>query len=114
RVFLRMPDERQNLLFSATLPKEVESLVEDFLPGAERVQIGSRSQSASTITHRFAAVNVTDKPDSLERLLRRETGKVLVFCNKKIGCEKLGNMLKRSGLPADSIHGDKSAEARHM
>ncbi len=114
RVFLRMPDERQNLLFSATLPKEVESLVEDFLPGAERVQIGSRSQSASTITHRFAAVSVSDKPSSLERLLFNETGKVLVFCNKKIGCEKLGNMLKRAGLPADSIHGDKSAEARHM
>ena len=114
RVFLRMPDERQNLLFSATLPKEVESLVEDFLPGAERVQIGSRSQSVSTITHRFAAVDALDKPNSLERLLMRESGKVLVFCNKKIGCEKLGNMLKRSGLSADSIHGDKSAEARHM
>ena len=113
RIFLRMPDERQNLLFSATLPQEVESLVEDFLPGAERVQIGRRSESASTITHRFAAVNVADKPSALERLLRKEHGKVLVFCNKKIGCEKLGNMLKRAGLPADSIHGDKSAEARH-
>jgi ATP-dependent RNA helicase RhlE len=114
RVFLRMPDERQNLLFSATLPKEVEGLVHDFLPNAEHVQIGSRSQSCSTITHRFAAVQVGDKPDALERLLRRESGKVLVFCNKKIGCEKLGNMLKRGGMPADSIHGDKSAEARHM
>jgi len=113
RVFLRMPDERQNLLFSATLPKEVEALVEDFLPGAERVQIGRRSESAKTITHRFAAVSVSDKQDALERLLRREDGKVLVFCNKKVGCEKLGNMLKRAGLPADSIHGDKSAEARH-
>ena len=114
RVFLRMPDERQNLLFSATLPKEVEGLVEDFLPNAERVQIGSRSQSASTIRHRFAAVNVADKPRALERLLRQESGKVLVFSNKKIGCEKLGNMLKRSGLPADSIHGDKGAEQRHV
>ena len=113
RVFLRMPDERQNLLFSATLPQEVESLVEDFLPGAERVQIGRRSESAKTISHRFAAVSVHDKPDAIERLLRQEDGKVLVFCNKKIGCEKLGNMLKRAGLPADSIHGDKSAEARH-
>jgi ATP-dependent RNA helicase RhlE len=113
RIFLRVPDERQNLLFSATLPKEVESLVEDFLPGAERVQIGRRSESASTITHRFAAVSASDKQSALERLLRKERGKVLVFCNKKIGCEKLGNMLKRSGLPADSIHGDKSAEARH-
>ncbi len=113
RVFLRLPQERQNLLFSATMPKEVEGLVNDFLPNAERVQIGSRSQSASTIAHRFVAVNAHDKQEALERLLQRESGRVLVFVNKKIGCEKLGNALKRAGLPADSIHGDKSAEARY-
>jgi len=113
RIFLRLPQERQNLLFSATMPKEVEGLVKDFLPHAERVQIGSRSQTASTITHRFAAVNASDKQHALERLLQRESGRVLVFVNKKIGCERLGNALKRAGLPADAIHGDKSAEARH-
>jgi len=113
RIFVRLPQERQNLLFSATMPKEVEGLVNDFLPNAERVQIGSRSQSAKTITHRFAAVNAHDKQHALERLLQQESGRVLIFVNKKIGCERLGNALKRTGLPADSIHGDKSAEARH-
>jgi ATP-dependent RNA helicase RhlE len=113
RIFIRLPQERQNLLFSATMPKEVEGLVNDFLPGAERVQIGTRSESAKTISHRFAAVNAHDKQQALERLLRQESGRVLVFVNKKIGCERLGGALKRAGLPADSIHGDKSAEARH-
>ncbi|MEO6596079.1 MAG: DEAD/DEAH box helicase [Planctomycetota bacterium] len=113
RIFVRLPQERQNLLFSATMPKEVEGLVNDFLPNAERVQIGSRSQSASTIAHRFAAVNAADKQQALERLLQRESGRVLIFLNKKIGCERLGNALKRVGYPADAIHGDKSAEARH-
>ena len=114
RIFVRLPQERQNLLFSATMPKEVEGLVNDFLPHAERVQIGTRSQAAKTITHRFAAVSVTDKPSVLERLLESEPGKVLVFVNKKVGCEKLGNMLKRGGMPADAIHGDKGAEQRHV
>ncbi|MCR9244603.1 MAG: DEAD/DEAH box helicase [bacterium] len=113
KIFIRMPRERQNLLFSATMPTEVESLVEDFLPGAERVQIGERSQAAKTISHRFVAMTIADKKDALERVLEREHGKVLVFVNKKINCEKLGNALKRDGLPADAIHGDKSAEARH-
>jgi ATP-dependent RNA helicase RhlE len=113
RIFVRLPQERQNLMFSATMPDEVEALVKDFLPDAERVQIGSRSQAAKTISHRFASVAAADKPAVLEELLRREDGKVLVFVNKKIGCEKLGNMLKRAGLPADAIHGDKGAEARH-
>lgn len=114
RIFLRLPQERQNLMFSATMPKEVESLVHDFLPHAERVQIGSRSQAAKTIQHRFVAVSVADKGALLERMLREERGKVLVFVNKKIGCEKLGNSLKRCGLPADAIHGDKGAEQRHL
>ena len=113
RIFVRLPQERQNLLFSATMPKEVEGLVHDFLPNAERVQIGTRSQSAATITHRFVAVTAHDKQHALERLLQRERGRVLIFVNKKIGCEKLGNALKRAGLPADAIHGDKSAEARY-
>ncbi len=113
RIFVRLPQERQNLLFSATMPKEVEGLVHDFLPNAERVQIGTRSQAPKTITHRFVAVNAHDKQQALERLLQREHGRVLIFVNKKIGCEKLGNVLRRAGLPADAIHGDKSAEARY-
>jgi ATP-dependent RNA helicase RhlE len=113
RIFVRLPQERQNLLFSATMPQEVEGLVKDFLPDAERVQIGSRNHAPKTISHRFVAVNAHDKQHALERLLHREHGRVLIFVNKKIGCERLGSALKRAGLPADAIHGDKSAEARH-
>ena len=113
KILKSLPEDRQNLLFSATMPKEVEGLVSDFLPGAERVQIGSRGQAPSTITHRFVAVPAVDKQAALKRILKRERGKVLIFVNKKIGCERLGGSLKREGLPADSIHGDKSAEARH-
>src|SRR5262245_15681208 len=113
RIFVRLPQERQNLLFSATMPQEVEGLVKDFLPHAERVQIGSRNHAPKTISHRFVGVNAHDKQHALDRLLHREHGRVLIFVNKKIGCERLGSALKRAGLPADAIHGDKSAEARH-
>ena len=113
RIFVRLPQQRQNLLFSATMPQEVEGLVKDFLPHAERVQIGSRNHAPKTISHRFVGVNAHDKQHALERLLQREHGRVLIFVNKKIGCERLGSALKRAGLPADAIHGDKSAEARH-
>src|SRR5262245_29459666 len=114
RIFIRLPQERQNLLFSATMPTEVEALVKDFLPHAERVLVGTRSQAAATIKHRFVGVPVHDKQHLLERLLRHERGKVLIFVNKKIGCERLGNALKRANLPADAIHGDKGAEQRHV
>ena len=113
RIFMRLTGERQTLLFSATMPPEVERLVGDFLPNAARVQIGTRSHVPTTIKHRFVAVTVAQKLATLEQLLARETGKVLIFVNKKLGCERLGGALKRSRLPAESIHGDKSAEARH-
>jgi ATP-dependent RNA helicase RhlE len=113
RIFVRMPRERQNLLFSATMPTEVESLVGDFLPNAERVQIGARSQPPSTITHRFVSVMPAEKSRILMDILARERGKVLIFVKRKVSAERLGGELRRSRLPADSIHGDKSAEARY-
>ena len=113
RIFVRLPQERQNLLFSATMPPEVESLCKDFLDDPERVQIGARSAVASTITHRFVSVQPTEKGRFLMEILKRESGKVLIFVKRKIGAEKLGGDLKRSNLAADSIHGDKSAEARY-
>jgi ATP-dependent RNA helicase RhlE len=112
-ILVRCPQERQNLLFSATMPPDVEGLCKNFLPDAVRVQVGARSQAASSISHRFAAVKAVDKEALLEKLLRREPGRVLIFCNTKIRCERVGRRLKQAGLPADSLHGDKEAEARH-
>jgi ATP-dependent RNA helicase RhlE len=114
RVLARLPQERQNLMFSATMPGEVEGLVRDYFGMSERVQVGQRSEAASTITHRFETMSATEKEPWLERLLRRRDGTVLVFVKTKKRAEELGRKLKRVGLPADSIHGDKSAESRHV
>ncbi len=113
-IMVRCPHERMTWLFSATMPPEVEELCKAFLADAERVQIGSRSQAAATISHRFVGVKAVDKEGVLKDLLARERGRVLVFVKTKIKAEKLGRSLARAGLPADSIHGDKSAESRHV
>ncbi|MEM7200080.1 MAG: DEAD/DEAH box helicase [Planctomycetota bacterium] len=113
-IMVRCPRERNTWLFSATMPPEVEGLCTAFLPDAKRIQVGRRSQAAQTIEHRFVGVDEADKEQLLTELLRRETGRVLVFVNKKTRAERLGNRLGRAGLPADSIHGDKGAEARHV
>ncbi|HLU39507.1 MAG TPA: DEAD/DEAH box helicase [Planctomycetota bacterium] len=113
-IFVRCPQQRQNLLFSATMPKDIEDLCADFLPGAERVQIGRRSQAARTISHSFAQVAGDEKVRHLRAVLERERGRVLIFVRTKTRAEQLGNALKRSGLPADSIHGDKGAEERYI
>lgn len=112
-ILVRCPQERQTLLFSATMPPEVEDLCKNFIPHAERVQVGLRSQAAASISHRFVAIDNAEKDSFLEKLLRRETGRVLIFVNTKIRADRLGRRLAQAGLPADSIHGDKDAEARH-
>ncbi len=112
-IFVRVPRDRQNLLFSATMPGDIEGLCADFLPDAVKVQVGRRSQAAKTITHDFVKVGTDDKVRKLHDLLARERGRVLVFVRTKTRAEQLGNALKRDGLPAESIHGDKSAEMRY-
>src|SRR5690606_6298287 len=80
----------------------------------ERVQVGERSQAATTITHRFETLQPSEKERWLERLLRDREGTVLVFVKTKKRAEELGRVLQRARLPAESIHGDKSAESRHV
>lgn len=113
RILMRCPDDRQTLLFSATMPPDVARLVKDFIPNAKSVQVGRRSQAASTIQHKFEEVHPKDKMPLVTSLLRKSDGKVLIFVKTKLGAQRLGRELKHSGLAADSIHGDKSAEARY-
>ncbi len=113
-ILVRCPPQRRTWLYSATMPGEVDELCRTFLPEAVRVQIGARNQAPRSIAHRFFGVPATDKERVLIELLRRERGRVLVFVNTKIKAQRLGTHLSRAGLPADSIHGDKAAEARHV
>ncbi len=114
RILARMPKQRQNFLLSATMPKEIETLVTNNFGETMRIQVGCRSQAASTITHHFEELMAADKEPMLERVLNRGDGRVLIFVKTKVRAEELGRKLKRSGLPADSIHGDKSAESRYV
>ena len=114
RILARIPKQRQNMLFSATMPPDIDRLVREHFGKPERIQVGARSQAAATITHNFESVAATEKERYLERLLKGSDRTVLIFVKTKKRCEELGRKLQRAGLPADSIHGDKSAEARHV
>jgi ATP-dependent RNA helicase RhlE len=113
RILTRCNPERRNLLFSATMPPEVASLCRDFLADAKTIQVGRRSQAPGSIKHDFRELPANRKAAFLESVLRRERGRVLVFVKTKVGADRLGRALKNAGRPADSIHGDKTAEARY-
>ncbi|MDO8241252.1 MAG: DEAD/DEAH box helicase [Candidatus Moranbacteria bacterium] len=100
---------RQTLLFSATLSKEIEALVQQFLTDPVRVSIKSRETSAQVDQDIVRVGKDEDKVEVLRALLAQtHFKKVLIFARTKRGAEKLADALYKMGFKADSIHGDKS------
>jgi len=100
---------RQTLLFSATLSKEIEALVQQFLTDPVRVSIKSRETSAQVDQDVVRVGKDEDKVEVLQKLLAQSHfQKVLIFARTKRGAEKLADALYKAGFKAESIPGDKS------
>ncbi|RYY60315.1 MAG: DEAD/DEAH box helicase, partial [Chitinophagaceae bacterium] len=113
KVIKVLPVDRQTLFFSATMPKEVSSLAESILYKPERVEVAPVSSTAETVDQSIYYVNGKDKIDLLVHLLQEhKIQRTLVFARTKHGADKLAKNLKKAGIRADAIHGDKSQGAR--
>ncbi|EIE25472.1 DEAD-box RNA helicase [Coccomyxa subellipsoidea C-169] len=107
--------DRQTLLWSATWPKDVQSIASAFLRDFYQVTIGSRDLKANhLIDQHFQFLSEDDKYRALSRLLEREMdgSRLLIFCETKRGCDAVTRQLRTEGWPALSIHGDKSQQER--
>jgi len=103
-----MQKKRHTLFFSATLDREIEKLIGDFLTDPIRVSVKTRD-TASTIDQDVVRVTRDNKFDTLVSLLSEKgMDKVLVFGRTKHGVERIATDLNRRGIKADSIHGDKT------
>lgn len=101
-----LPKERQTLLFSATLPKNIMKLAGSYLNNPERVAIGSTSNPAKNIKQEVLQVSETEKyPQLLEQLDNRD-GSVIVFVKTKYATEKMAKRLATEGHTTDALHGD--------
>jgi ATP-dependent RNA helicase RhlE len=113
KVIKVLPTDRQTLFFSATMPKEVSSLAESILYKPERVEVTPVSSTAETVDQSIYYVNGKDKLDLLVHILtEQKIQRTLVFARTKHGADKLAKNLKKAGIRADAIHGDKSQGAR--
>lgn len=107
-----MPRERHTLFFSATLSREIESLIGQFLVNPVRVSVKTGDTSAS-VHQDIVRVSGKQKIDVLHDLLiQPEFSKVLVFGRTKHGVEKLSKALQQRGFKAESIHGNKNQNKR--
>ncbi len=104
----KMSKERHTLFFSATMGRDVERLVDEFLKNPVRISVKTRD-TAATIDQDVVYVTRDTKFAQLMDLLKKpEFDKTLVFGRTKHGVERLAKDISRNGVPAESIHGDKT------
>jgi ATP-dependent RNA helicase RhlE len=113
RILAALPDERQTMLFSATISAEVDALARRAMAGHASVEIGRRAQTAEGIEHVIVAVDKLQKKGALAAVLRaKPAGQTLVFTRTKYGADKLATFLRREGIAAHALHGDKAQSHR--
>ncbi len=107
------PENRQTLLFSATMPLAIRELAERFLTDPKTVTVTPVSSTAETIEQHIYFVEKGEKRNLLHHLITNENlSDVLVFSRTKHGADNIVKALRKKNIPAEAIHGDKSQNAR--
>lgn len=118
KIIAQIPKDRQTLMWSATWPKEVRGLAEDFLHNYIHVNIGALSLCANhNITQ---IVDVCDDGEKVEKLYKllteiradKKENKTLIFAETKRKVDELSRQMRNTGWPSMCIHGDKSQQER--
>ena len=113
KVIARLPEKRQTLLFSATMPQEIAELSRTILVNPVRVEVTPQSSTVEAIEQRLYKVDKGNKKFLLQHVLQDESlDSVLVFTNTKHGADRVVKELGRAGIAAMAIHGNKGQSAR--
>jgi len=113
RIVAKVPKERQTLLFSATMPRDIADLAGSVLHDPVRVEVTPVSSTVERIDQHVLFVDHGDKGALLATLLEDAAiARVLVFTRTKHGANRVAERLERSGVSAAAIHGNKSQAAR--
>ena len=112
RIVAALPKERQTMCFSATMEGDTARLVKDYTKNPVRLTFGSTLKPSENVRLQALEVAAEGKSQALRQLLKSETGQCLVFARTKRGAEKIASNLKREGIQATVIHGDRSQSQR--
>jgi ATP-dependent RNA helicase RhlE len=112
RIVALLPQQRVNMMFSATFPEEIRKLADSILDNPTFIEV-ARNVTAVTVTQVVHPVHHERKRQLLSHLIKsRDLRQVLVFTGTKLGCNRLSNELNKVGIHADAIHGDKTQQER--
>jgi ATP-dependent RNA helicase RhlE len=112
-IIAKLPSERQTLLFSATMPREIAELADEMLRNPARVAVTPAASTVERIAQRIIHTERAAKPALLIEVLRREpVERALVFTRTKHGADKVVRGLAKARIAAEAIHGNKSQSQR--
>ncbi len=114
-IFEGVPTDRNTLLFSATMSKEIERIAKGYLHDHKEIVVGSRNEGAESVNHIYYMVNAKDKYHALKRIVDfypRIYG--IVFCRTKAETQEVADKLIRDGYNAEPLHGDLSQQQRDI
>ncbi|WP_027379137.1 DEAD/DEAH box helicase [Chryseobacterium daeguense] len=113
RIIKLLPQKRQTLFFSATMPAEIQKLADSILNNPVKVEVTPVSSTADTIKQSVYFVEKENKLNLLTHILKNDiSDSVLVFSRTKHGANKIAQKLQKSNITTEAIHGDKSQNAR--
>jgi ATP-dependent RNA helicase RhlE len=114
RILAMAPKQRQTMLFSATMPAEIEQLARQFMIDPEKVSVERQGTTSELIEQELYVVEKANKVDLLEDILTRETGSVLIFARTRHGARKLTRSMRDVGHSAAEIHSDRTLSQRRL
>ena len=118
RISQLVPEDRQTLFFSATMPKQIQELVGKYCRNPVKVSVTPESTTAERIDQYLFMVQQDEKQTLLEMILSERHSvpgkfeRVLIFARTKHGCDRVVKKLSQVGIPANAIHGNKSQPQR--
>ena len=110
-----VPEDRNTLLFSATMSREIERIAKGYLHDYKEIVVGSRNEGAEHVNHIYYMVNAKDKYLALKRLVDYNPRIfAIIFCRTKAETQEVADKLIRDGYNAESLHGDLSQQQRDL
>ena len=113
KIAAKTPNDRQTILFSATMPEDIGKLAESLLKNPVKVEVAKESTTAEKIEQKVYFVDKSNKPKLLKHILQNEEMEhVLIFSKTKYGADRIARRLEDDSIRAAAIHGNKTQSAR--
>ncbi len=112
-IMAETPKEKQTLLFSATMPKEIANMARKYMNNPEEISVGKKNSGAENVQHEYYMVHAKDRYAALKRIVDINPNIYgIVFCRTRQETKEVAEKLIGDGYDADSLHGDLSQQQR--